>query len=274
MLKEPSEQTLYVEHDKGSTITFENIPKSALVIRKIDADTGAPLVNAWFRVRYLGGTSGSGGTIIGEFNTSSNGNIIITGLEAGTYICEEINAPNGYVIDTAPQTAYISGKQQDCITLTFTNSKYGSLLVKKVDSVTGDPLSDVQFFVTTSDGAVVGNSNGYFTTDSAGTILIPDIKPGTTLVVKETCAKAGYALDDTPQTVKIASNETMTLEFRNQPLGSLLIRKVCSVNPSVTLQNAEFKVAYADGTLVGDSNGVYRTDEAGEIRITDRKSVV
>ena len=32
MLKEPSEQTLYVEHDKGSTITFENIPKSALVI--------------------------------------------------------------------------------------------------------------------------------------------------------------------------------------------------------------------------------------------------
>ena len=268
MLKEPSEQTLYVEHDKGSTITFENIPKSALVIRKIDADTGAPLVNAWFRVRYLGGTSGSGGTIIGEFNTSSNGNIIITGLEAGTYICEEINAPNGYVIDTAPQTAYISGKQQDCITLTFTNSKYGSLLVKKVDSVTGDPLSDVQFFITTSDGAVVGNSNGYFTTDSAGTILIPDIQPGTTLVVKETRAKAGYALDDTPQTVKIVSNETMTLEFRNQPLGSLLVRKVCSVNPSVTLQNAEFKITYADGTLVGDSNGVYRTDEAGEIRIT------
>jgi len=75
-----------VEHDKGNTITFENIPKSAPVIRKIDADTGAPLVNAWFRIRYLGGTS------IGEFNTSGNGNIIITGLEAGTYICGEINA--------------------------------------------------------------------------------------------------------------------------------------------------------------------------------------
>ena len=42
MLKEPSEQILYVEHDKGSSITFENTPKSALVIRKIDSDTGAP----------------------------------------------------------------------------------------------------------------------------------------------------------------------------------------------------------------------------------------
>ena len=277
MLKEPSEQTIYIEHDTSVEVTFENIPKSALVIRKIDSDTGAPLANAWFRVRYLGGTSGSGGTIIGEYATSSNGNIVITGLDAGTYVCEEISAPHGYVMDTAPQTAYISGKEQDCITLTFTNSKYGAVLIKKVDSVTGEPLSDIQFYVTNSDGAVVGNSNGYFTTDSAGTILVSDIMPGSTLVVKETRTRPGYILDDVPQTVKIESNETKTLEFRNQPTGSLLIRKVCSVNPSVTLANAEFKVAYSDGSLIGDSNGVYRSDENGEVRIeglTPGKSVV
>ena len=124
--------------------------------------------------------------------------------------------------DTITYTTYISGKEQDCITLTFTNSKYGSLLVKKVDSITGEPLSDIQFFITTSDGAVVGNGNGYFTTDSAGTILVSDIMPGTTLVVKETRTRPGYILDDMPQTVKIESNETKTLEFRNQPTGSLL----------------------------------------------------
>ena len=101
----------------------------------------------------------------------------------------------------------------------------------------------------------------YFTTDRAGTILVSDIMPGTTLVVKETRTKPGYVLDEVPQTIKIESNETKTLEFRNQPLGSLLIRKVCAVNPSVTLSNAEFKVAYSDGTLIGDSNGVYRSDE-------------
>ena len=74
-----------------------------------------------------------------------------------------------------------------------------------------------------------------------------------------------------------AAQAAASLEFRNQPLGSLLIRKVCSVNPSVTLANAEFKVTYSDGSLIGDSNGVYRSDENGEVHIdglTPGRSVV
>ena len=62
-----------------------------------------------------------------------------------------------------------------------------------------------------------------------------------------------------------------SVRFTNMPDGTLLIRKVCSVNPSITLQNAEFKVAYADGSVIGESNGIYRTDENGEIRITGLK---
>ena len=270
MLKDPSEQTIYVEHDKTATVTFENIPKSALIIRKIDGETGAPLANAWFRIRYLGGTSGSGGTIIGEYQTSSNGNIVLTGLDAGTYVVEEINAPNGYVMDIAPQTAYISGKEQDCITLTFTNSKYGSLLIKKIDSITKAPLSDVRFFVTDSDGSVVGSGNGYFTTDAAGTILIGDIKPGTTLVVKEVETRPGYILDDVPQTVKITSNETKVLEFRNQPKGGLIVRKIDSATGK-PIASVEFKITNANGELLPDnegmtsSNGMYTTDANGQI---------
>ena len=56
----------------------------------------------------------------------------------------------------------------------------------------------------------------------------------------------------------------VTVRFDNMPDGNLLIRKVCATNPSVTLQNAEFKIMYADGRLIGDSNGIYRTDENGE----------
>ena len=64
------------------------------------------------------------------------------------------------------------------------------------------------------------------------------------------------------------TQEVVTVRFDNAPDGMLLIRKVCSVNPSITLANAEFKITYADGTLIGDSNGIYRTDENGEIRIS------
>ena len=43
--------------------------------------------------------------------------------------------------------------------------------------------------------------------------------------------------------------------------------RVCATNPSETLPDAEFKITYADGTLIGDSNGIFKTDENGEILI-------
>ena len=82
------------------------------MIKKVDADTGAPLEGAWFRVRFLGGTSGTGGTVIAERQTSSNGTIVLTGLKAGTYVIEEISAPDGYVINDSAQTVYLSGKDR------------------------------------------------------------------------------------------------------------------------------------------------------------------
>ncbi len=51
--------------------------------------------------------------------------------------------------------------------------------------------------MTDSDGNFIGNANGKFITDSAGTFTITDIAPGTTLIIKETRAKDGYLLDDT-----------------------------------------------------------------------------
>ena len=230
--------------------------------------------NAVFQVKYLTGTSGTGGTVIGTYKTSANGSFIVTGLDEGTYIVEELASDSGHVIDTAPQTAYISGKDQDVVELYFGNSPKGALLIKKIDSVSREPLSDVEFFVTTSDGTVVGNANGKFVTDSAGTVLIENIDPGTTLVVKETRTKDNtYILDDTPQTARIKAGQTVTLEFRNQPKGSLIIHKQDSVTKE-PLEGVQFKITYADGRVVDadggqlSSNGLYWTDKNGQIKIT------
>ena len=130
-------------------LIFENTPLSALVVWKFDSVTGEALEGAVFQVRYLGGTSGTGGTVIGTYKTSANGSFTVTGLEAGTYVVEELASPNGHVIDTAPQTVFISGKEQDVVQLYFGNSPKGSLLIKKIDSETHEPLSDVEFMITT-----------------------------------------------------------------------------------------------------------------------------
>ena len=269
-IQDPATQEVYIKGGESKVLTFENTPLSALVVWKYDSVTGEAVEGAVFQVKYLGGTSGSGGTVIGTYKTGVNGSFTVTGLEAGTYIVEELASDSGHVIDTAPQTAYISGKEQDVVQLYFGNSPKGSLLIKKIDSETHEPLSDVEFMVTTADGTVVGNANGKFITDSAGTILIEGIAPGTTLVVKETRAKTGYELDDTPQTAKIQAGQTVTLEFRNQPKGNLIINKLDSVTKA-PLEGVEFELTYSDGSYVDaqggtlSSKGLYTTDENGQI---------
>lgn len=272
-IKEPATQECFIEAGTSKTLTFENTPLSALIVYKYDSVTGEAVEGAVFQVKYLSGTSGTGGTVIGTYKTSVNGSFTVTGLEAGTYVVEELASDSGHVIDTVPQTAYISGKDQDVVELYFGNSPKGSLLIKKIDAFTREPLSDVKFFVTESNGTVVGDSNGYLTTDSTGTILIEGIDPGTTLVAKETIAKDGYLLDDTPQTAEIKAGQTVTLEFRNQPKGSLAIHKLDSVtrNP---LEGVEFEITYSDGSYVDAGNGslsskgLYHTDKNGQIMLS------
>ena len=267
-IKEPATQECFISGGESKVLTFENTPLSAIIIRKVDSESGQPLEGAWFRIRYLGGTSGTGGTVIGEYRTSSNGTIVVTGLKAGTYVCEEISAPDGYVITDATETVYLSGKDQDVITVTFGNDKMGSLLIVKKDAVTGAPISDVEFSITDSDGSVIGNANGKYVTDSAGTIRIDGLTPGMTVIAKEVRAKDGYILDDTPQSIKIKRNSVMTLEFRNQPKGGVLVKKVDAVT-NAPISDVEFLVTDSDGNLIGNANGKFVTDSAGTFSITD-----
>ena len=267
-IKGPATQECFIAGGESKVLIFENTPLSAIIIRKVDSESGQPLEGAWFRIRYLGGTSGTGGTVVGEYKTSSNGTIVATGLKAGTYVCEEISAPDGYVITDATETVYLSGKDQDVITVTFGNDKMGSLLIVKKDAVTGAPISDVEFFITDSDGSVLGNANGKYVTDSAGTIRIDGLTPGMTVIAKEVRAKDGYILDDTPQSIKIKRNAVMTLEFRNQPRGGVLVKKVDAVT-NAPISDVEFLVTDSAGNLIGNANGKYTTDSAGTFTITD-----
>ena len=267
-IKEPATQECFISGGESKVLTFENTPLSAIIIRKVDSESGQPLEGAWFRIRYLGGTSGTGGTVIGEYRSSSNGTIVVTGLKAGTYVCEEISAPDGYVITDAAETVYLSGKDQDVITVTFGNDKMGSLLIVKKDAVTGAPISDVEFFITDSDGSVIGTANGRYVTDSAGTIRIDGLTPGMTVIAREVRAKDGYILDDTSQSIKIKRNAVMTLEFRNQPKGGVLVKKV-DVVTNAPISDVEFLVTDSDGNLIGNANGKFVTDSAGTFTITD-----
>ena len=271
-LPEEDTQEVFIPAGGSHTFRFLNRPLSAICVWKYDSETGAAIEGAVFQVRYLSGnTSGTGGTVIGTYRTSANGSFTVTGCKAGTYIIEELSSDGSHVIDTPPQTVYLSGEEQEVVRVEFGNSPKGSLLVTKVSTdAEKTPLSDVEFLVTTSDGTVVGNSNGKYVTDSSGSFLVENVDPGTTLVVRETRAKPGYLLDDTPQTIQIKAGQTVTLEFRNQPLGNLIIHKLDSVTKE-PLAGVQFKITYADGSFLPaeggklSSNGLYWTNSEGQI---------
>ena len=266
----------YLEAGVSRELVVDNTPLSALVVYKYDSATKLPLEGARFELRYLSGeTSGTEGTVIGEYVTSKNGSFTVTGLKEGTYICQELESPDGHLIDSEPQTVYISGKEQDVVTLRFGNAPLGSLLITKVsDDEKREPLSDVEFLLTDSSGNFIGTNNGRYVTNSAGEILVEGLTPGTTVVAREVRAKPGYLLDDSPQYALIRSGETVGLEFRNAPAGNLVIVKWSSSGTHEPLEGVEFKITYADGSYVPDengqlsSNGLYYTDREGKITLS------
>lgn len=266
----------YLEANTSKTVTVDNVPHSALVVYKYDAKTGKGLEGCRFELRYLSGnTSGTGGTVIGSYVTGPNGAFTVTNLKKGTYVCQELEGDGNHIIDREPQTVWISGEDQDVVTLRFGNAPLGSLLITKLsDDSKHEPLSGVEFLLTDSSGNYLGNDNGRFATNAAGEILVDGLEPGMTVIAREVRAKTGYLLDDSPQHALIKSGETAHLQFLNQPAGNLIIRKVSSGPNGEPLEGVEFKITYADGSFVPDangelsSNGIYYTNKSGEIRIS------
>ena len=261
-------QEFYLAGNENAVKIWENRPLSALVVFKYDEKTGAALQGAEFQIRYLGGTSGTGGTVIGTYTTSENGSIILTCLKAGTYIVEETKASPFYSIDTPPQTVLLTGKDQDVVTLRFGNQPYGSVLIKKLaDDASKTPLAGATFLVTDDKGTFIGTANGEFTTDKSGAIQLPKLPAGTTIVAKEIRPPEGYALDGTPQTITVQAGENAPLTFYNKPLCNLTILKRDALTKK-PLAKAEFIVKDSEGKPIGTDNGRFVTGSDGTVTIT------
>ena len=233
------------------TVEFTNNLLSPIQIRKVDAKTGAPLARAGFRVTK------ANGEYVGDFTTGIDGFLNVPELEPGFYIISEVKAPEGYQLDNTPQTVEVRTNVPTVIE--FPNNRLPGLQVQKIDKVTKEPLAGAKFRVEKVSGEKVGD----FTTNSAGFFALSDLEAGA-YAVYEAAAPAGYILDNTPQTVELKPNQTVSLEFSNKPLAGLQIKKVDAVTGQ-PLKGVEFRVTNMDNSTVG----TYTTDEAGLIFVPD-----
>ena len=257
----------------GNGLTFENDPTMTLTIHKyIEGTNNEPLAGVAFKV--VDGSGAPVGPGDGTFYTNAAGEIVIEGLEPGeTITAREIKTVDGFVLDGTPKSVKIKAGQ-GAPELTFWNKRAGELIIRKLDSVTKQPLAGVEFELTYAGGGYVDNANGHlssnglYTTDAHGEIHISGVTG--TIVVKETRTIDGYTIDPATQTQTVTVNpmDTQTLTFYNAPKQTLTIQKYVD-GTTDPIQGVTFLITDSSGAVVGPNNGEFITDRNGRIVITD-----
>ena len=263
-------QTALFAPDSTTNIefTFTNYPYGSILVDKVDAVTNKPLAGARFELKTSAGAHVAYGT------TDNYGHILFSNVEPGSYIISEQEAPNGYQIDTQPQTVYVPADGKT-YTVYFKNQPYGTLMIVKKDRETNIPISGVTFHVTDIHGANIGDitpgngfaADGMYTTDNNGEIRIDHIPEGYYLIT-EVYAPDPYLIDDTPKVVFAEWGKIKTVEFWNSKTGALVISKYDAVTKE-PLAGAIFMVTDSRGAVIGESAGLYTTDESGHVLIYD-----
>lgn len=163
-----------------------------------------------------------------SYTVKSGSDVVLDGLDYGSYEIAETGMPAGYVFSKMyinnvpttdnPVTVTLGATNLD-VTVKAENDKQIQLKVLKFSSTTGEPLADMHFLV--ADNADFENRPGgiYFSdeTNDKGEFISGQYFPyGTTLWVKETQAPPHYLIDPNPQSITLTyTNNVVT--FRDPP---------------------------------------------------------
>jgi uncharacterized surface anchored protein len=240
-------RTVEVKATVPTVVTVTNRAENNLEIVKLDAYTRAPLPGAAFRVEHASGAN------VGTYNTDSAGKILVGGLKEGAYVISEIKAPDGYQLDSEPQTIVIQGGKLQSVE--FLDKPLSGIQIIKTDIHTHAPLANAAFVIERGNGERIGT----YKTDVAGKVIVSGLGSGT-YIVSETVAPEGYMLDAAPQTVVVKNNALTVAEFADKPLSGIEIIKTAA-DGTTPLLGAVFTIEKVNGERVGK----YTTDVSGKI---------
>jgi len=184
---------------------------------------------------------------------------VFSGLEAGGYTVTEgavadweltnlvCNDANGSV-DLGTRTATVNLGPGEHVTCTFTNTRYGKIIVDKVTNPSGssqqfefDPSYGSNFFLT---DAAAPNDSGFL---APGTYSVAEVNiPAGWDLTSATCS------DGSPvNAINLALNETVTCTFNDRQDGKIIVDKV--TDPSGSSQQFEFDPSYGSNFFLTDA---------------------
>lgn len=87
-----TEKIVELKAGEANAVEFENHPYPYLVIYKL-GDDGQPLPGVSFKI------TNDAGRELGTYTTNSAGRIVLTGIDEGHYVVQEVEAAEGYELD-------------------------------------------------------------------------------------------------------------------------------------------------------------------------------
>lgn len=248
-------QSIEIKAGEGQTLTFYNSPVGGLELIKVsESDKSRRIPNVTFEIRKMDGA------LVDTITTDSTGRARLD-LDAGDYYAVELEAAEGFKLDSTPH--YFTVTDNKTTTLTITNKAFSGILLHKTDSTTGKGIYGVTFLLYDSTNKPIGQ----YTTDNNGYIYIEDLTVSGKYFLKEMENK-GYIVDTQMKTVYVTAGETTLVEWQNTPItGQIqIIKKSADYNsinglPEGTLlEGAVFEIYDKANNLVdtikSDSRGL------------------
>lgn len=250
-------QVVELKLNEVRTVEFADSPLTSLLIEKVDSLTKETLAGARFKITRV-----EDNKVITEGVTGTDGLCLVSDLEPGKYLVEEVVAPEGYIMETDPIIAdVVLGKVAH---VTFFNAPMTGIIIDSIDQDSKQPLSGSTFEIWIQNGDKVCD----LTTDSTGRVQTPSLEPGF-YVIKQTVVKDGYTIVTGEQVVEVKSgDQPVYVTFYAKPGYTLRIENVNDKDADVTISKSEFTVEQIDGTIIG----TYITDVNGQILIPGLKA--
>lgn len=275
-----------------ATVAISDSPL-ALRFTKTDALTGEPVDGAAFSL-YNGETlvklrmisegiytpDDSGSATF----TTTGGSALIAPLAVGTYTVSEEQVADGYA-PAADESGTImeDHSSENPLAVTMVDAPL-ALIIRKLDSVTGQLVDGATFRLFDSHGNVVSVSpiagrSSWYCVDKNGSADFAVSGGNSTIVclpqgayeMQEVSAASGYALEAGTTTVVVGSYNTYTspamVMVENKSL-ALLLEKVDALDKS-PLANVSFRITDANGDCLHftlQEDGTYSVTDTGEDR--------
>lgn len=249
-----------VEYNKNTNLNITNISKKGnITIYKVDKDNNKIGIGGVEFDLY----SEELEKVIGNYTTDKNGEINIDNLRIGNYTAIEKSTNKWYNL---AQDTNIKVEWDKTTQTTIENElKKGQIRIIKVDKDNNEvKLAGVKFEILDKNGSVLET----VITDKNGEALTSKyaIRDYNELTIREKTTLESYALNKTPQVVKLEENQIKNITFENEKKkGQIKVIKVDEDNNEVKLAGVKFEIYNKENKLVS----TLVTDENGEA-VTDR----